>query len=412
MAALKKWLLVATLIVAPHAWAAPAPVEADTETVGSESKIPIVINRHVKKWIHYFTVKDRERFQRFLNRGDGYRQVVEDMLEENDLPAELYYLAMIESGFRTDAHSLASAVGVWQFIPGTATRYGLRVDSEVDERRDPIRATESAAKYLKDLYNVFGSWHLAMAAYNAGEIRVLRAVFKGKSRDFWTLVERGALPSETADYVPKFIAVTLIGQDPERYGFKVSANKKFPDVEAVEVPSNTSLERIASLAGMSATSLSELNPALRHGRTPRGADYEIWVPAHSVARVERVRSQARLIATQKPDRALKAQPGYHIVRRGETLSAIASRYKVSLLHLKRMNGLASGEVMAGTRLRLTPRQYKESTIVRHKVRRGDNLVRIADRYGVSVSQIKHRNKLRRNRLFVGEILKISPHSNL
>lgn len=152
-------------------------------------RIPVELNEHVQRWITYFTERDRERFQRFLNRGQLYRDVVENVLEENDLPAELYYLAMIESGFRTDAHSHASAVGVWQFIPGTARRYGLRIDRYVDERRDPIRATEAAAKYLRDLYNVFGSWHLAMAAYNAGEIRVLRAVFKGRTRNFWELIK-------------------------------------------------------------------------------------------------------------------------------------------------------------------------------------------------------------------------------
>lgn len=170
----------------------------DSYRVERRMRIPVELNQHVQVWIEYFTTRDKERFQRFLDRGQPYRDVVENTLEENDLPAELYYLAMIESGFRTNALSHAKAVGVWQFIPGTARRYGLRIDRHVDERRDPIRATEAAAKYLRDLYNVFGSWHLAMAAYNAGEIRVLRAVFKGRTRNFWELIEAKTLPRVTA----------------------------------------------------------------------------------------------------------------------------------------------------------------------------------------------------------------------
>lgn len=193
-----------------------APVEDDIssdkiieEAVASSEqkiKIPVEINEHVEQWINYYTVQDRVRFQRFLNRGQLCKDIVENVLEENDLPAELYYLAMIESGYRTDAHSHASAVGVWQFIAGTAQRYGLRIDNYVDERRDPKRATEAAAKYLRDLYNVFGSWHLAMAAYNAGEIRVLRAVFKGRTRNFWELVQSKVLPKRNSQLCSKIFS--------------------------------------------------------------------------------------------------------------------------------------------------------------------------------------------------------------
>ena len=244
-------------------------------------RIPVEINQHVESWIHYFSVKDHARFQRFLDRGQAYKDVVENTLEENDLPAELYYLAMIESGFRTDAFSHAKAAGVWQFISGTARRYGLRVDQYVDERKDPIRATEAAAKYLRDLYNVFGSWHLAMAAYNAGEIRVLRAVFKGRTRNFWDLIEAKALPRETANYVPKFLAVVLIGQNPEKYGFHSSRDvSSYPNLVAIPVHKSLSLKQIAKASNIDVDTLKNVNPHLANAKVPPSPSmYEIWVPS-------------------------------------------------------------------------------------------------------------------------------------
>ena len=200
-------------------------------------KITLEENKFVKVWIDYFTKYDRERLKRFLKRGQQFKEIVQNTLKENDLPQELYYLAMIESGYQNHARSSAQAVGVWQFISGTATRYGLKVDHFVDERKDPIRSTEAAAKYLRDLYNVFGSWHLAMAAYNAGEMRVLRAIFKARTRNFWELVESKALPRETSEYVPKFIAMSLIAENPEKYSLEIDDNiVSYPSLKAVEVP--------------------------------------------------------------------------------------------------------------------------------------------------------------------------------
>src|SRR5690606_16029392 len=141
-------------------------------------------NPEIQKWVKYFSEKDRKRFSHFLNRGEHYRDLIQATLESYSLPIELYYLAMIESGYVAHATSHASAVGAWQFMRSTGKRYGLYVDNYVDERRDPIRSTEAAAKYLTDLYNVFQSWELALAAYNCGENRVLRAVMQGKTRNF------------------------------------------------------------------------------------------------------------------------------------------------------------------------------------------------------------------------------------
>ncbi len=376
---------------------------AQTEKV----RIPIVENVNVKKWIKYFTVKDRERFQRFLDRGERYRMVVESVLEENDMPAELYYLDMIESGYRTEALSIAKAKGVWQFIPGTATRYGLRIDKTVDERQDPIRSTEAAAKYLRDLHNVFGSWHLAMAAYNAGEIRVLRAVFRGKSRDFWQLSKARALPRETSEYVPKFLAVVLIGMNPEKYGFRTpKTHSPFPDAELVEVPGGLPLKEISKATGVSRAALTNANPHLRN-ETPSGRTYEIWVPTSQVAKFKSANQSLKRIATRYPAQKHKtATVTRHIVKRGENLSLIAKKYKVSVGHLKRINGIRGNKLYVGTRLRLNAKSYKPVKSVHYTVRRGDNLVFIAKKFNTTPKKIKTLNKLKQNKILVGQRLKV------
>lgn len=335
---------------------------------------------------------------------------MESVLEENDIPAELFYLAMIESGYRTEALSHAKARGVWQFIPGTAERYGLRVDQHVDERQDPIRSTEAAAKYLRDLYNVFGSWHLAMAAYNAGEIRVLRAVFKGKSRDFWKLAGAKALPKETAEYVPKFLAVVLIGQDPEKYGFRdPSAERVFPAVEAVEVPGLLPLAEIARASGIPEETLRAVNPHLKK-RVPPGKTYELWVPMHQVSSLSRARTAlASAALTQARQLASAGRPSLsavHQVRSGESLGLIARRYKLSIGHLKRMNGLKSDRILAGFKLRIKPRSYQPSQTVRYIVKRGDNLTFIANKFKTTVKRVRALNKLRKNTIVVGQVLRL------
>lgn len=384
----------------------------DSYKVERRMRIPVELNDHVQSWITYFTQRDRDRFQRFLDRGQPFKDVVENTLEENDLPAELYYLAMIESGFRTDAYSRAKAVGVWQFVAGTARRYGLRIDRHVDERKDPIRATEAAAKYLRDLYNVFGSWHLAMAAYNAGEIRVLRAIFKGRTRNFWELIQSNILPRETAAYVPKFLAVTLIGQNPEKYGFKISsATEPYPSLEAVEVPSSLELKQIAQISGINLNTLVKVNNHLNSARVPPGRSaYEVWIPAESAEKVRRL-SQTLLRLVPRNTRTVASQvspsgAGVHIVKRGDTLDGIARKYKLSIGHLMRINNLKSSRILTGMRIRIQAKTYIASNLTKYKVRRGDNLSLIAQRFKTSIRKIKIKNGLKRNHIFIGQVLKV------
>lgn len=413
-----------------------------SDGVGSEisaaegrEALPPELNAAVDKWIEYFTVRDRGRFQRFLERGEKYRPLVTATLREQGVPTELFYLALIESGFATGATSHAKAVGIWQFMKGTAKRYGLRVDAYVDERRDPIRATIAAALYLNDLHNVFQSWYLAMAAYNAGEGRVMGAIMRAKSRDFWQMVEKRALPQETIQYVPKFLAASIIGHDLRRYGFDEITPEVMPLVSSVPVPSPVKLESVAKLANIAPELLAELNPHLRRGVTPPGVNtYRIWVPRSAAERV--VSAERELASLRVPGLKLVAEAeqstvdqgkssSWHRVKKGENLATIAQRYGVSVEGLRSANKLRNSRITAGARLRIPAgdqgvsgtRSKAQSNAsleaseaarraINYKVQSGESLDSIAKRYNLTVTDIKKLNGLRRSRIYAGQVLKL------
>ena len=384
-------------------------------SVDGEQEAALESNPEVQKWIHYFTDRDRERFQRFLDRGEPYREMVENTLAQYNLPKDLYYLAVIESGFQTHARSTAKAFGIWQFIRSTAVRYGLHVNSFVDERIDPIRSTEAAALYLSDLYNVFNSWYLAMAAYNAGEGRILGGIMRAKSRDFWALVEQRALPKETQNYVPKFLAAAMIGKDPERYGFKVGTSQTtMPKLVPVPVPGGVRLADIATQTKIPRDLLRHDNPALRRGITPPGIkpymllvreDYRQNFGSEG-AGLERLAIRDKLIVEPTGEGDL---PKVHRVRRGETLAMIANRYQLNIHNLRRLNRLPRSHLRHGTTLRLVAEAdlNPASEFAHYKVRRGDSLHGIAEKFGVNVKKIKKINYLKQNRIYVGQILRLA-----
>ena len=185
--------------------------------------IPMVLNDSVENHLEYFKTRGREVFQRWLDRSARYIPVMKDIFREKNLPEDLVYVAMIESGFNPYAVSWAKAVGPWQFMPATGKLYGLKIDWWIDERKDPIKSTQAAAEHLKDLHNLFGSWPLALASYNAGAGKVQRAVLRTRSEDFWDLKASRYIRKETKNYVPKYMAATIIAKNPEAYGFTVSA---------------------------------------------------------------------------------------------------------------------------------------------------------------------------------------------
>ena len=337
------------------------------KNLGRNSAIPHEFNEKVATWIQFFSQKDRERFQLFLDRGEPYREAVENILEENKVPADLFYLGLIESGFNFRASSRVKAVGVWQFMKSTGKMYGLGVDSYVDERRDPIRATEAAARYLRDLYREFGSWYLAMAAYNAGPGRIRSSIRRAGTNDFWELVEKKKLPRETMEYIPKYLAARYIGENPELFAFYVNEEKKYPNVELVKIPSPVTFDSIEKTVAMPNGTLAFVNPHyLKPYSHPARKTDEIWVPEKYSAAVEKQFNALSEMKIQvKPERKARVLASHekiivHIVKKGDTLKSIASKRGLSVAYLRRVNGLGKNtRLVSGQRLKLSASSYRQ-----------------------------------------------------
>ena len=233
----------------------------------------------VKRNITLFSEKIREKFSLWLSRSGRYMDLMKEILKEKDVPEEIVFLPLIESGFNPYAYSTAKAAGYWQFIASTAKRYGLKINWWRDERRDPVKSTEAAADYLKDLYKMFGSWNLAMAAYNAGEGKILKALNKSKTDDYWSLLDTEYLKRETKDYVPKFIAASLIANSPQNFGFEDLEYHPPLNYDRVTISSPVDLEVVAECAETTEKVIKELNPELRRWCTPPDvSEYMLRVP--------------------------------------------------------------------------------------------------------------------------------------
>jgi membrane-bound lytic murein transglycosylase D len=231
--------------------------------------LPMVLNAPVQSYLRAFSNGGKATFAVHLSRSGRYLPMMRRIFRERGLPQDLVYLALIESGFNPWARSPAAAVGPWQFIEGTARRYGLKVNDWVDERRDPEKATRAAASYLQDLFRQFGCWYLAAAGYNAGEHRVEGALLRTDADTFWALARKGLLPRETCQYVPQFIAAALIAKNPGKYGFDQVAYQRPFACEPVRVPGGTDLRRFAQVLEIDYQDLKELNPELKRDQTPR-----------------------------------------------------------------------------------------------------------------------------------------------
>jgi membrane-bound lytic murein transglycosylase D len=375
-----------------------------------EDEIEVVLNWRTEHWIKYFTGKGRRHFRRWLERAEQYRDIIDPILVENELPRDLLFLAVIESGLNLNARSRVNATGPWQFMAGTGRLFGLRINWWIDERKDIIASTYSAAHYLKHLHGLFGSWPLALAAYNSGEYRVAYAISKQKTDDYWRL----NLPSQTRWFVPKFMAALEIGRNPEKYGFGKSVVEPI-DFDIIRIDKSTDLRLIAKSAGCTYNTIQKLNPSMKRWATPPDMIVELKVPEGT--------GETVLAALEEIPEGERVTWHRHRVRRGETLSQIASRYEISLRELKRINEIRNvhrireGNIIlipvkdAGSVASTEPR-YREKpalpdkiTMKKYKppkghkkiiytVKRNDTLSEIADRNHVGLSKLRRWNDLR------------------
>ena len=326
-----------------------AELRAELELVrsaeqGASYDYPIDLNDKVLTWVSLFSTTKRGFMENALGRASQYLPMVRQVFAEEGVPSDLAYLAVIESGYRNEAKSRAKAVGMWQFIRSTGRIYGMKGTAWVEERRDPVKATRAAARYLKRLYEITGDWYLAASSYNAGPLTLERAIQNVGSRNFWDLARSRWLRTETKNYIPELCAAILVGRNPERYGLKVVPLAPYA-YETVPVPSMTSLTVLARCAGTDAGTLKSLNPELLRGSTPPGA-YLLRVPPGKA--LDCIRQLAHMPSAKRLD-----FQGY-TVRKGDTLAKLAKRFKLTAEDLLAANDITAKQVKPGKRLLVPP----------------------------------------------------------
>lgn len=364
--------------------------------------IPVVYNSQVKKWIDYFTTRGRKYFTLYVERAGRYAPMIGSILEENDLPRDLIFLAMAESGFNNHAKSVAAAVGPWQFMPATGRSYSLDQNWYVDERRDPIKATIAAAQYLGKLYDDFGAWEIATAAYNAGEGKLGRAIKKYKTRDFWKLTKGKYLKSETKNYVPKIMALAIIGKNLKTFGFNDLDFRAPLDYAEIQVGPMTDIIKLSEALNLKTEEVQKLNPEILRWFTPPNIEsYKLRLPPSS--------AQSYAACCIKKDFKATSFQEY-VVPKKMSLLQVSKKFRLKnalvLSHLNSLSPrakLAKGVVIKlpfrkGEKLVASNRYYtdlfqkkvvKKRRVVRrfHKVKRGESLYLIAKKHKTSVKRL-------------------------
>lgn len=377
--------------------------EASPEVVADEVvyDFPVTINKQVQAYLDLFQNRQKKMFSRWLARSTRYLPYMQQELEKAGLPKDLAYLSMIESGYNQRAYSSAKAVGLWQFMRATGKQYHLRIDNYVDERRDLEKSTGAAIAFLTDLYDYFGDWHLAVAAYNAGPGKIRSGLRKHKVDNFWDLAGKRHLRLETKRYVPKLIAAIIISREPEKYGFSNIAYQKPISYSALQVGPSLSLDAVALISGSDIKTIKDLNPELRKAKTPPNSSvYTVKIPQgkeqYAASNIDRLH---RYVST-----------GYktHKIQRGESVAAICRRYNINTTTLLKVNNLRSSTLVAGTNLRipystvkyqLLPKgdsaqlaAYKDNLIL-HRIKSGETISKIAKKYSVPPEMIVSWNGL-------------------
>lgn len=404
------------------------PVEISEEFIIDQMNclqkdIKLTYNDRVKSFIDYFTIKNRRYLEVMESRRNVYFPVFEECLKKYGMPDELKYLSIVESGLNPKAISPAGAGGLWQFMPSTGKIYGLHQDFYLDERMDPYEATEAACKYLKQLYNMFDDWELALASYNCGPGNVRRAIRRsGYKENFWSIYRY--LPRETRGYVPQFVAITYAMNFLQDYNFTLDSLEYAMEFDTIHISNTISLDEFCENLHLCKEDLIKLNPGLKREILPGYLNYALRIPSDLMEPLQRNRmaildssaiSEAERIAYEEK---IKPPRIYYRVRRGDYLGKIASRYHVSVSDLKRWNSIRGTTIHSGQKLviyrkrqTIAPSSYAKSSAkpesekpekahekttpktTVHVVRTGENLYVIASKYGVTVTDLKKWNQI-------------------
>ncbi|MEN6468918.1 MAG: LysM peptidoglycan-binding domain-containing protein [Smithella sp.] len=405
----------------------------ETRTNGKASEILLSLNADVEKEIRSFQGPEREFFISSYHRSGMYKEIIVGELKKAGVPEELFWLPLVESGFKVGAYSRARALGLWQFIPSTGYKFGLTRDEWVDERMDVLKSTHAAIAYLKELHAMFGDWMTVLASYNCGEGRVLRVISRQHVNyfdRFWDLYSK--LPNETARYVPRFLATLHIIKDPGKYGFDLKTTAdSLMDYEMVKVNKMMKLSDVASKMEVSEDVINILNAELRYKVTPN-YEYTIKIPKNSTQKFNLVYSEipeAERPAYAASNRSNGRRSAYikHRVRPGENVASIAKRYRVSSQSIYQSNRINKNKRLTKGRIIRIPIDGVETASMRqkttggkniaarktagshqtYKVKKGDSLLGIANKFHVPVAKLKKMNNLKTNSIQAGRILKIS-----
>jgi membrane-bound lytic murein transglycosylase D len=371
--------------------------KGEAEVKATHSDLPLMMTDPVAGYINYFSTRGKGTLERALVRSGRYEDMIRRVLKQEGVPQDLIYLAQAESGFHPLAVSRAGARGMWQFMGSRAKGYGLERSWWVDERQDPEKSTRAAAHHLKDLYNQFGDWYLAMAAYNSGPGTVQSAVKRTGYADFWQLYKRNVLPKETRNYVPIIIAVTIMAKNPQQYGLEdVVADKPEP-YDSVEIDYPVDLRLVAECVDASAGTLQDLNPSLLRLTTPKNQEFELHLPEGSR---DRYLTAIRAIP---PD--MRVWWRYHNVAPGDTLASVAKAYRSNRKTIAEANGLSEDDKLTPESKLIIPvapgkHAYSEGEAAyaryatRYKVRKGDTVESVADNFGVPPAMVRRWNHLK------------------
>jgi len=387
-----------------------AKVKADLAT--TKSDLPLVVNDYVAAFINFFanTQKGHNTLLHSFQRGGRYKAMIQRVMAEEGVPQDLIYLAVAESGFNPRAvgpmtRSGGRAGGMWQFMP--SGNYGLARNAYVDERFDPEKSTRASARYMKFIFDQTGDWYLTMAGYNWGTGNVQRAVQKTGYADFWELYKRNNLPAETKNYVPEILAAIIIANHPAQYGFDEITLEPPVITDTVTINYQVDLRLISDLVGAPMEEMVALNPSLLHTLTPPNASFDLHLPAGTATLFTQ-----RIAAVPEAKRNAWR---YHRVTADDSLAAVARAYRVSLADLAEVNQLHEGDSLAGVEALVVPTAPSATPSMRsvsYTARKGDTLVTIADRFGVSLDQLRHWNGIVGFRVEPGSRLRVTDPANV